>query len=97
MVLLVGADLFGIRRVSMTELSYKELSVGMLVVLTKLSRSYVIGPSNPKVGTSWECVGKVVEVYDGSIDVSWENGSSNTYKNGELSSAGGGRCKSIWD
>lgn len=79
------------------ELFYDEIEIGLLVVLTKPSRSYIIGPSNPKTGTSWECVGEVTEVYDGRIDVKWENGSHNTYKGGELSPAGGGRCKSIWD
>ena len=58
----------------MTELSFKESNVGMLVVLTKPSKSYTIGPSNPKVGTSWECIGEIIELSDGSIDVRWENG-----------------------
>lgn len=81
----------------MSELTYKELKVGMWVVLTKPCSSYTIGRGNPKVGTEWECVGKVVELYDGSIDVAWENGSYNTYQSRELSAAHGGRCKSIWD
>ena len=81
----------------MSELTYKELEIGMLVVLTKPCSSYTLGRTNPKVGTKWECVGKVVEICDGSIDVAWENGAYNTYKSRELSAAEGGRCKSIWD
>ncbi len=81
----------------MTELSYKEMKKGMLVLLTKPSRHYTIGRSNPKVGTAWECVGRVTALYDGSIDVDWENGASNTYSTRELSAADGGCCKSIWE
>lgn len=90
-------NLFGNGGILMTELSYKELKLGMLVTLTKPSRTYIIGPNNPKVGTSWECIGEVVDLSGGSIDVRWENGESNTYKSNELSAANRGRCKSIWD
>jgi len=69
----------------------------MSVVITKPCPSYTLGRSNPKVSTKWEFVGKVVEMYDDSIDVVWENGAYNTYKSRELSAADGGRCKSIWD
>lgn len=81
----------------MSELTYKECKVGMWVVLTKPSPDYDIGRSNPKVGTKWECIGEITATYDGSIDVSWENGAYNTYKSRELSTDNGGRCKSIWD
>jgi hypothetical protein len=81
----------------MAELTYKELKKGMWVILTKPCRSYTIGRGNPKVGTEWECVGKVTDLYDGSIDVSWENGTCNTYKSHELSAAHGGHCISIWE
>jgi hypothetical protein len=94
---MVDVNLYGNRRNFMSELTYSELRKGMHVTLTNPSPDYTIGKGNPKVGTKWECVGKVVEMCDGSIDVRWENGAFNTYKSRELSVAHGGRCKSIWE
>lgn len=66
------------------------LRPGAKVKLTHPDPSYSLGRNNPKTGTKWECEG----TYDGGDHVQWDNGSSNSYKSGELSAADG--CISIW-
>jgi hypothetical protein len=80
----------------MAPLSCRDLKKGMRVVLMSPSPNYDIGRNNPKVGTRWECGGSVTCSHKGFVDVSWDNGSSNTYKDYELSLTSEGRCESIW-
>ena len=70
--------------------------VRMRVKLTHPDPSYRIGPGNPKVGTKYECEG-VVEYVGGSVDVRWDNGHTNNYKEGELTILDYGICVSIWE
>jgi Mib_herc2. len=85
----------------MKTLKYSEASKGMRVVLTNPDSGYTIGKNNPEVGTIWECDGVIYSCTGSTINVSWNNGNSNSYKSGELSeihdsSLCEGRCKSIW-
>jgi hypothetical protein len=80
----------------METLKCKDLKIGTRVLLTKPDRGYTINESNPLVGTKWECAGSVDDGRPGAVDVLWDNGHHNSYKDHELSSACGGRCKSIW-
>lgn len=72
----------------------KTAKKGMRVVLTKASKGYSIGESNPLVGTEWECTGKIVSV----ASVLWANGNLNCYRDGELTEVGSdeGVCVTIW-
>jgi hypothetical protein len=82
----------------MTErtLSCKELTIGLRVILTDPDPGYNIGPYNPKIGTKWECVGTVTNSDSDEVEVRWDNGSNNIYKDFDLSAAIEGRFKSIW-
>ena len=80
----------------MGALSAGELNIGMRVRLTDPDPYYDIGRNNPKVGSGWECDGEVEDIHEEGIDVIWDNGSRNTYKDYELSATYSGRCKSIW-
>ena len=81
----------------MKTLKCEELEVGMRVFLTKPDKTYTIGKSNPLFGSRWECLGTVRDRMDGAAHVTWDNGHTNGYKDWELSSECGGRCKSIWE
>jgi hypothetical protein len=70
---------------------------GLRVLLSKPDRSYSIGPSNPAVGSKWECTGTIIYCGLGRADVKWDKGGyTNSYKDNELSAVYEGRCKSIW-
>ena len=75
----------------------KDLEIGTRVILTNPDADYDIGRNNPKVGTTWECVGSITDYSNSRVDVMWDNGRSNSYKDRELSPACEGRCKSIWE
>lgn len=57
------------------------LKPGMIVRLTNPNPRYILGPANPAEGTEWECLGEFV----GGSSVKWQNGTSNSYSNDELS------------
>lgn len=78
-----------------TLLATGDLFVGMRVILVNPSPSYEIGKSNPKVGTVWECEGTIKESLFGTY-VDWDNGTTNCYKDYELSPVCEGSCQSIW-
>ena len=79
----------------MKPLAVNEAEVGMEVKLTHPDPGYGTGLSNPTVGTKYECEGEIVGIANsGSIQVRWSNGTSNSYKDGELSLAG--PCIDIW-
>jgi len=80
-------------------LSTYDCKVGMRVVLASPDRNYSIGGANPAVDSRYECEGTVVKAKDGSVSVSWDNGSRNGYKDYELAEVDGpeGMCDSIWD
>ena len=69
----------------MTLLKAKECKPGMVVLLTNPAPTYSIGPSNPLVGTPFECEGTVSCASKSSIAVRWKNGGSNSYRDNELS------------
>lgn len=73
----------------------KELKVGTRVKLRADSR-YRPTPSNPTMGTKFECVGSVTKLnIGGSVYVSWDNGTSNDYSGkNDLTFAEG--CRDIW-
>ena len=81
----------------METMKCKDLSKGMRVLLTKPASHYEIGSANPLVGTKWECEGTVMDHSGDSAHVNWDSGYSNGYKDNQLSTVHGGRCKSIWD
>jgi hypothetical protein len=81
----------------METMKCRDLSKGMRVLLTKPAKHYEIGLDNPMIGTRWECEGTVKSHSGDNAHVFWDNGRSNGYKDNELSTASGGRCKSIWD
>jgi hypothetical protein len=75
----------------------KDCKKGMDVLLTDPDPMYDLGYSNPAVGTKTECVGTISHVSSGGIvHVKWSNGASNSYKDGELSTAHDGKFKSLW-
>lgn len=72
------------------------INLGDEVRLVSPDPSYTLGRNNPAVGTKWECTGN----YVGHNHVNWKNGTSNSYKSGELenvATSAEGRCKSIWE
>lgn len=80
-----------------------ELEEGDLVYLSDPDPEYQIYEANPALATPGECRGMVIEVDpDGDrVEVEWENGSYNDYKNYELCLAKNlefknGLCVSIW-
>jgi hypothetical protein len=74
----------------------KNASVGMRVMLTNPDKEYTIDHANPLVGTKWECRGTIDMLSKDRIMVRWDNGHTNSYKFGELSTSFDGVCKSIW-
>ena len=70
--------------------------VGMRVLLVAPDPGYSIGPSNPLIGTKWECEGVINGAYGGSIQVQWDNGKHNGYKNFELGIIDSDKYISIW-
>lgn len=70
---------------------------GMKVKLYKPNSSYKIGSANPAIGSKYECCGTIVDYGIVSINVEWENGTSNSYRDNELILVEDvGRCISIW-
>ena len=57
-------------------------SKGDFVLYT--SGKYAAGPSNPLVGTEFECKGVVHAVSGGAVKVEWENGYYNVYDQMDL-------------
>ena len=78
-------------------LTTKTARKGMRVKLTHPDQDYYIDESNPAVGTEFECEGEIYFADRYDINVKWDNGTSNIYKDGELTSLDGGICVSIWD
>jgi hypothetical protein len=80
-----------------TLLKRNQCSVGMIVKLTHPDSSYSLGPANPRIGTEWECTGRITEVYGDTINVSWKNGFTNSYKDNELSLLSLSSCIDLWE
>ena len=86
------------------ELCAEEMCEGMRVYLTNPDPGYEIGPPNPATDSPYECVGTVNIAHldddneqDDYIEVTWENGEVNTYKNYELSECReAGNRESFW-
>lgn len=78
-------------------LNLKNSKEGMKVLLTHPDEDYVIGHSNPATGTKYECFGIINSVGIGSIRVIWDNGTSNTYKEDELSLIDTGIIVDMWE
>lgn len=76
----------------MLDIKGRLLNIGARVKLDRPDHSYRVGPNNPAVSTKYECVGTLVDDYI----VDWDNGTSNSYKDGELVDTDY-PCKSIWD
>ena len=70
--------------------------IGRKVLLAVPDKHYTIGVNNPLMGTEWECVGVISDIEDGLIQVDWDNGRFNSYKDGELIYVDAGRMESIW-
>ena len=51
---------------------------GNRVIFVK-NKNYILGMSNPMVGSRWFCEGVVVHGGPGSIRVLWDNGRHNDY------------------
>jgi hypothetical protein len=77
-------------------LKITECFLGMRVMLTNPNPSYTIYESNPAVGSRFECEGEITTIDKDFVEVEWDNGSSNTYKNNELSLSNTGVCVGIW-
>ena len=84
---------------NMKLLRCKNVKKGMRVILTNPAPRYVIGMSNPLVGTNWECEGTIISYSSSLISVMWDNGKHNEYSDNELSEIEicEGRCESIWE
>jgi hypothetical protein len=81
-------------------LEEKDFKIGTVVKLARPDRHYHIGPSNPAVGSKYECKGVIVKTAGaGTCYVDWENGHQNNYKEGELCyfNNKAGKLISIWD
>ena len=83
-------------------LERKEMVEGVRVKLVNPDESYTIGEGNPVVGSEYECAGEIVEGFNGdTCEVTWDNGSYNTYKEFELaydwSSEAEGNLVNIWN
>lgn len=65
-------------------LKFSECSVGLKVKLSHPDAHYQIGPTNPAVGSDFECEGTIKHLNKGNIMVLWSNGTSNSYKSNEL-------------
>lgn len=57
--------------------------VGSIVKLKKRS-TFVPTMSNPKIGSKYECEGKVVFCNNSSVEVAWSNGRNNDYSYNDL-------------
>lgn len=82
-----------------TRVYAKSAAVGMLVLLKYPDPMYSIGKNNPKLGTKYECSGKITDIgFYGNVRVRWDNGYENSYKDGELIIIDNpiGFCEDIW-
>lgn len=81
-------------------LKIEDIEEGMRVRFVIGKQGYNIDERNPGIGTKWECVGTVVQVYSDEVEVEWDNGSMNLYVSGDLTPAqknyAEGNCGSIW-
>lgn len=84
----------------MALINYEDAKVGMRVILVEPDPGYDIGQTNPAAGTKYECLGYIHDLFGGEIEVQWDNGFHNIYKDGELlcitKKKPEGRCASIW-
>lgn len=78
-------------------LKCSECKMGMSVKLTNPDPKYRIDEANPKTGTEYECDGVVMYSTSYTIQVNWDNGEQNTYKDDELSVIDTGVYINIWD
>jgi hypothetical protein len=75
----------------------KDCCVGLGVYLSEES-TYRPHPSNPRVGTGFECSGVITDIMDNDrVRVKWENGTSNTYKDFDLLMKSEGKINLLWD
>jgi hypothetical protein len=81
-------------------LTEHEVRRGLRVKLTNpRKRGYIIGKSNPAVGTDWECGGKITDIksrHKEIVEVRWDNGSKNSYHLCTLSKEVEGGMVDIW-
>ena len=69
---------------------------GDRVLFTSNTRGYSIGKGNPLVGTTYECPGKIKRIAGTVIQVFWDNGHSNSYRQDDLSPADPGKLDPNW-
>lgn len=68
-------------------LTINDAKIGQIVILVNPGPHYVIGTANPAVSSRYECCGTVDRLSGPRISVRWDNGTQNTYINGELALA----------
>lgn len=79
-------------------LNLEKAEKGWRVVLTHPDPGYSIDETNPVLGTEYECCGTILYCEDDFLEVEWDNGMTNTYKDMELSTIKEiNSCISIWD
>ncbi len=77
-------------------LSADQCEIGMEIQLVRPDPYYTINEKNPVKGSQYECTGIIHHLTSGLINVKWKNGSTNTYKNYELSLVKSIKYHSIW-
>lgn len=79
-------------------LTKEQCKIGMEVYLIDPKSYYIPTTTNPTKGSKFECTGTITSVnsmHSYFIEVAWENGTNNCYKDKELLAIGS-RYHSIW-
>jgi hypothetical protein len=58
----------------------KDFTVGDRVVFVNNPYDYVVGSANPLLGTDWACIGTIISINDTAIEVHWDCGPCNIYR-----------------